>query len=473
MSRDFVNASSQWASTTTVPLSAVPFSWAVWFKPNSTTTNRELMWLGNSGSSTNYWTMGVTTSAIRNSARNSTESPANTTAGPTANVWNHACGTFGSNSSRAAYLDGGNKGTNATSQTPSGINRFAIASLARSTPTNFFDGQIAHVAVWNVELTDDEAAMLGQHRVSPLFVRPSALVWYSPYVGRDSVEIDIIGGGSLTLTNSPASSAEEPPLLWLPGRKRIFLPSSVQQYLQSVSGAIAPSASLVKLTSRTLLGGLASVGALTKRAQKPLSGTLSSAGVLSAVKTALLSLVGTLTSSGGVVRQTRKPMTGSLSTAGALTRRTLRATVGAIAASGSLTKRINRALAGAIASSATLAAVKTALISLAGSLTPSGALRRSAQKPLTGSISSAGVLQRATSKLFAGNVASAGALSKQILRTLSGALSFVGAVAGAKLGEVITAAERIVHVRSVGRTVWLERLGRVVSLRTKNRNVEL
>lgn len=474
MSRDCVNASSQWASTTTVPLSAVPFSWAIWLRPNSTTTNRELVWLGNSGSSTNYFTLGVSTSGvIRNSARNSTESPATTTVSVTASEWNHALGTFSSNASRSAYLGGGNKGTNAVSQTPSGINRFAIASLARSTPTNFFDGQLAHLAVWNVALTDDEATMLGLYRVSPLFVRPSALVWYSPYLGRDAAEIDIIGGGSLTLTNAPASSAEEPPLLWLPGRRRIFIPASVQQFSQSVSGALAPSASLFKLTSRAFSGGMVSGGALAKRAQKPLSGALSSTGVLSAVKTALLSLVGVLASSGGLARQARKPMTGSMSSTGSLARRTQRATVGAMATAGALTKRVQRALTGAVASSATLAAVKTALISLAGSLTPAGTLRRSAQKPLTGSMSSSGVLGRAASKVLVGSVVSAGSLGKQLRRALSGVLSTVGALVGIKLGETSNAAQRIVLVRPLERTALVTQMGRAVWLRFKNRNVRL
>lgn len=233
MSRDFVNASSQWGSTTTVPVSAVPFSWACHIRPNSTTANREILWLGNSGSLTNYWTLGISTSGvIRNSARNSTEAPATTSISVTASVWNHVAGTFATNASRAAYIAGGNKGTNSTSQTPSTINRFAMASLARSTPTNFFDGQIAHIAVWNVDLTDDEVAMLGVYNISPLLVRPSALVWYSPYLGRDSAEIDIIGGQSFTLTGSPASSAEEPPMLWLPGRKRIFLPAAASATTQ-------------------------------------------------------------------------------------------------------------------------------------------------------------------------------------------------------------------------------------------------
>jgi hypothetical protein len=79
-------------------------------------------------------------------------------------------------------------------------------------------GLIAHPAIWNVALTDEEVAALGAG-ASPLTIRPWALVFYAPYLGRDSSEIDIVGGRILTVTGASASNTE-PRISW-PSRGRI------------------------------------------------------------------------------------------------------------------------------------------------------------------------------------------------------------------------------------------------------------
>jgi hypothetical protein len=61
---------------------------------------------------------------------------------------------------------------------------------------------VAEAAIWNVELTHDEMAILGTG-MSPLAVRPGSLVGYWPVVGRTSPEIGVVGG-SMTVSGSPA-----------------------------------------------------------------------------------------------------------------------------------------------------------------------------------------------------------------------------------------------------------------------------
>lgn len=70
-------------------------------------------------------------------------------------------------------------------------------------------GDVAHVALWNVALTDDEVASLAAG-VSPLRMRRDALIAYWP-VGGQSPEPDVVGGFDLVVTNGPVQS-EEPPI---------------------------------------------------------------------------------------------------------------------------------------------------------------------------------------------------------------------------------------------------------------------
>ena len=55
----------------------------------------------------------------------------------------------------------------------------------RSNDSQFFGGDIAELAIWNIALSDDDVFALGDpdNRVSPLLVRPDALVGYWPLVG--------------------------------------------------------------------------------------------------------------------------------------------------------------------------------------------------------------------------------------------------------------------------------------------------
>ena len=81
-------------------------------------------------------------------------------------------------------------------------------------------GNIAHVGIWNVALTDGEVAMLASG-LSPQRVRPQSLIAYLPFLGRDSPEIDIVGGKTFTV-NGATTSANEPRLIWPQTPRRVF-----------------------------------------------------------------------------------------------------------------------------------------------------------------------------------------------------------------------------------------------------------
>lgn len=136
---------------------------------------------------------------------------ANTTAAPTANVWEHGCGVLAAQNDFRVYLNGGNKGTSSTDigGFPSGMVNTTLGVLKRSALVNQYDGQLAESAIWSAALTDAEVAMLALG-YSPLFVRPQSLISYWSLIGRTNPEIDLVGGYDMTLVSAPPTVAHVP-----------------------------------------------------------------------------------------------------------------------------------------------------------------------------------------------------------------------------------------------------------------------
>lgn len=88
--------------------------------------------------------------------------------------WHHCCAVFTSASSRAAFLDGANKGTNATAVTRSAANETSIGAW-RTNQNEGPTGLICAVSMFNTDLSDAQVLQLAQGR-SPLVVAPANLV---------------------------------------------------------------------------------------------------------------------------------------------------------------------------------------------------------------------------------------------------------------------------------------------------------
>ena len=199
MSRNF-NGTSHHLKTTTVPVSAVPLSFSLWFNSDSITANQVICCISDTGSIGNYFAIelrgaevGAEADAVAAVKRGTTFTQAFTTSTYSANTWHHAGATFSSGSSFAAYIDGGSKGTNTNAETPSGLDVLVLGVLSRTTDIAYFDGDLAEFGIWNVELTDNEMKMLAAG-VSPLHVRPDSLVYYLPIHGISSPEVELSGG---------------------------------------------------------------------------------------------------------------------------------------------------------------------------------------------------------------------------------------------------------------------------------------
>lgn len=202
---------AQYFSSTTV-LTATPLTIACWAQTNKTGLVQHLAGFFNSGSvsSRNVFRLLVQSTNVIAASVGDAAAGAQAVSSTTisSGVPFHACGVWASDSSRSAYLDGGGKGTNTTAITPSGIDRMGVgvgygSSLTQplAPATSSGDGFIAELGVWNAALDDAEVASLATG-LSPLLVRPSALVRYFPLLGLYSPEIDVRGGAGLTMTGT-------------------------------------------------------------------------------------------------------------------------------------------------------------------------------------------------------------------------------------------------------------------------------
>jgi len=86
---------------------------------------------------------------------------ANSTAGFLFGGWYSGFGVTSAANSRAAYINGANKGTDATSLTPSGVNATYIgARYSGASIGSFLNGKMSHCAFYNIALSDAQALVL-------------------------------------------------------------------------------------------------------------------------------------------------------------------------------------------------------------------------------------------------------------------------------------------------------------------------
>lgn len=210
-----LNGTSQYLNTASAPATAAPLTMAAWFYPNNATDNFALMSVtDNAEAGSNRFGITILGAVAGDpiqafAQQGAANGTTNSTAGFTANAWNHACGVFTSSTSRTVYLNGGNSATNTTNSTPAGVNRVRIgARFLNGTPGVFFNGSVAEVGIWNAALTDAEIASLA-NGVACRLVRPQSLVFYAPMI-RDLIDVR----GGLTITNNNTATVAVHPRVY-------------------------------------------------------------------------------------------------------------------------------------------------------------------------------------------------------------------------------------------------------------------
>lgn len=208
--RNFVAASSQRITASSAVVTSPPMTFSCFFRPASLTANATLVGIYNTSVDDGYYLIlrgndaGDPLAATANQATVSSGSATTGTSGITTGVWYHGAAVYVSTSNRSVFLDGA-KFTNNTSATPSGLARTTIGAFTAAGTIAFFDGAIAEVGIWNAALADAEIASLAAG-VSPLRIRPSALVLYVP-LWRDISDYR----GGVSLTNYSTTAADDHP----------------------------------------------------------------------------------------------------------------------------------------------------------------------------------------------------------------------------------------------------------------------
>lgn len=188
------------------------FTIAARYKRASTSANaRTLVSLGQSGTANDAFSLivGSDASVIARARDTTTQNNATTTTTANDTNWHHAAAVFTSATSRAAFLDGGGKGTSTTSRTPASSTRLRVGSLHDTTSEMY--GYVAYVAIWSIALSDAEVAQLAAG-ADPSSIQNAYLLWHCPMQVDESPAQDVIGTYDLTLAGNTVYSSDNPPL---------------------------------------------------------------------------------------------------------------------------------------------------------------------------------------------------------------------------------------------------------------------
>ncbi len=222
----FDDGSNEYLTNANAVVSGYPVSMGCWFNSNDDTIGQTVLSITDTAGTTELWAVllagNVAGDFVRFRSRaGGSNSDAISTVGFTANTWCHCLGVGTNATDRKIYVDGGNVGTNITSSTPAGLDTTSIGINVRSDLVQPLSGLVAEAAIWNINLTAVEAAILAAG-YSPLFVRPQNLVAYWPIVRELN---DRVGGFNLTAVNGPAVSSHpaiiHPSGLWVPHRAAV------------------------------------------------------------------------------------------------------------------------------------------------------------------------------------------------------------------------------------------------------------
>jgi hypothetical protein len=134
---------------------------------------------------------------------------ADTTAGPSVDVWANHCAVSIATDSRDSYLDGANKGSNADTVVPANLDGTEIGQSDDGSPGDRFIGDLGHVAFYGVNLVLGMIETLAAG-FNPMRVQRGDLLGYYPLNGQDP-ERNVMGGVDLSLVGTPPVT-ENPPI---------------------------------------------------------------------------------------------------------------------------------------------------------------------------------------------------------------------------------------------------------------------
>jgi hypothetical protein len=207
------NGTTQYLNCTSAPATVAPLTIACWARRSNVAGNPAMfVQLSNlEGLSGGFGLIHNTaTNTIRANLQvaGGVGQVAITTSGMSNNTWHHCCSVFASSTSRTAYIDAGNSGTNTASVVPNAVDNILIGVAWFGSYSTYADALIAEVGIWNVALTAAEIASLAGGMTCDK-VRPQSLVFYAPLVRNLQ---DVKGG--LTITNNNTATVAAHPRVY-------------------------------------------------------------------------------------------------------------------------------------------------------------------------------------------------------------------------------------------------------------------
>lgn len=180
MSRAFTRASTEYLEISAVPVLGAPLTLACWFRSESATQDQNLIFVGDSGTGTNYFALEASGNVVGDPIKAITRAgegsiQAVTTSGFSAYTWHFVAGVYASATDRRAMIDYGNWGTDANNRVPAGLDKTSIGRKSDSSPGDYMSGLIAEPVIYNCALTESELLLMASG-CPFVFIRPQNIV---------------------------------------------------------------------------------------------------------------------------------------------------------------------------------------------------------------------------------------------------------------------------------------------------------
>lgn len=205
----YFTGTSCYAQIATPVATTTPITISAWIKPASVTGAQTIVAISKA-SGGEYFSLQMNGTKLQAATRTTKDGIAESTATLAIGNWYHVCAIFSASNLRDAYVNGGNMGTNTSTNDPS-VDTYTSIGVIGGKSVGYFTGQIAEVGIWNVALTTAGVANL-YNGAEPTLIRPTGLISYVPLFHHSSgwngitesgTIIDYKRAGGYTIYNAP------------------------------------------------------------------------------------------------------------------------------------------------------------------------------------------------------------------------------------------------------------------------------
>lgn len=170
------------ASIERFPTGTYPFTYACWFRAHSAHTARVFGTCVPAQSNVNHVTHNITNGSLVRFTIKDSVATHYYASWPvyTPNQWCHVAAVCPTNLTRTVYRDGQYPVVSPGAKSPS-WSAVCYGHIGDSTPSSFFDGDVAECAIWNAALDAGEIWALWRG-AAPSMIRPGKLVYYQDLI---------------------------------------------------------------------------------------------------------------------------------------------------------------------------------------------------------------------------------------------------------------------------------------------------